>query len=161
MSRPVSATFKTSVFAQETDEVFIVLLTLDHEEMEEPLRLCSDVKPGLANFTSRGEEYLSFPFDLSLPDDSPDRAPTARISIDNVDRQLVAIARSISTPPTVTIEVIRASSPDTVEATWDDFTMKEIRYNALTIEGDLTLENITQEPYPCDCFTPSGFPGCF
>ena len=57
--------------------------------------------------------------------------------------------------------MVKSSTPDTVEAVWYDFEMRNVTYNALEIEGTLTYENFLQEPYPAHHFTPSQFPEIF
>jgi hypothetical protein len=69
--------------------------------------------------------------------------------------------RSLSTAPTALIEIVRAASPDTVEAQFVDFKLTNVTYDALRVEGDLTLEDFTAEPFPSAIFSPSLFPGLF
>jgi len=158
MSRSVSLTTRQAVYAKETDEVFIILLKIEHDELDAPIQLSSDS----VNTIRSGEDpYLAFPFDLSLPIDSPDKMPEATITIDNISREMVSEIRSISTAPTCTIMVVRASDPDTIEALWSSFEIKDIKYNSLVIQGTLSLENFLQEPYPADVFGPADFPGLF
>ncbi len=157
MSRNVSATLKQAIFAQETDEAFIVLLTISHSDLSVPIRVSSDS----TNTVSRGDTYIAYPFDLSLPADSDERPPRARVAIDNVDRVLVTAIRSITGAPTVLMEIVRASDLETVEVSFPDFQLKDVRYNALVVEGDLVIEAFEEEPYPADIFSPANFPGVF
>ena len=85
----------------------------------------------------------------------------ANLSIDNVSRDIIASIRSIQTPPSVTMEVVLGSDPDTVEASFPDFELQHIGYDALTITGDLGIESFMSEPYPGDIFSPARFPGLF
>ncbi len=110
---------------------------------------------------SRGEVFVSYPFDLTLPDDDEARAPRARLVIDNVDRQIVATLRDLATSPVLTLEIVRAAAPDVVEAAFHDFRLRNVRYDSYVIEADLTIEDFTAEPYPAASFCPSLFPGIF
>lgn len=157
MSRPLTLAALKAVNAQETDEVFLVLLTLAHESLIQPLRVTSDA----VNTISRGEVFTAYPFDLSLPEDSEALTATAHLSIDNVDRVIVAALRGLQDSPSVTVEIVRASAPDIVEAVFPDFRLSEIQYDAATVTGVLTIEDFTAEPYPAAVFTPAGFPGLF
>lgn len=157
MPRPVSAVFQAAVNAQETGEVFTTLVTIDHAALPVPLRATDDA----VNVLSRGATFLAYPFELELPDDNADRPPEARIAIDNVDREIVAAIRAVGSPPTVTIEVVLASDPDTVEASFDHFELTDARYDRLVVEGRLSLPALTLEPYPRKRFLPSAFPGAF
>ena len=157
MSRSVTLTTRQALYAQETGEAFLVLLTIDHPDLALPIRVSSDA----VDTVSRGDTFLAFPFQLSLPDDTSNGPPRARLSIDNVDRTIVQTLRSIASAPTVLIEVVRGVEPDTVEAAFPDFELSNARYDVLTVQGDLTLESFLREPYPAAQFTPAGFPGLF
>lgn len=157
MSRSVSTTAKAALFAPETGEAFLILLTLSHPDLAVPIRVSSDA----VNTISRGDLFIAYPFDLTLPDDEEQRPPRARLVIDNVDRQIVATIRTLQSAPTLLIEIIRASDPNTVEAKFSDFKLFDITYDSQVITADLTLEDFTAEPYPAATFSPSLFPGLF
>ena len=146
-----------AVNAQETTEAFIVLLTIDHNDLATPIRLTSDG----VNTTSMGNTYLSYPFEISLPEDDGLSPPVARLTIDNVSREIGQVIKAISTPPDVTIEIVLSSDFDTVEASFPFFQLTDVDYDALTVTGALTIQNLSMEPYPAESFTPSSHPGLF
>jgi hypothetical protein len=51
--------------------------------------------------------FLACPFEVILSDDSDDRPPQAKITVDGIDRTLIAAVRSINSPPTATLELIK------------------------------------------------------
>lgn len=153
----IQQTFSQAIFSQESGEAFIILLTIDHPELAAPIRVSSDG----VNTISRSNTFISFPFEISLPLEDPERPPRARLQIDNVDQQIVQAVRTITSAPTVLIEIVLSSQPDIVEVTIPDFKLTNASYNALSVTGDLSLEEFLQEPYPADSFTPSRFPGVF
>lgn len=153
----VSATFKAAVLAQETDEVPLVLLTIDHDSLDAPLRFVNNP----VDIESNGETYTAFPFEFQLPPASPDSLPFAQLTIDNVDRQIVEAVRSIPTAPTVSAAVILASDPDTIEAPLPEFYLFNIQYDQLTVTGTLVVSTLDDEPFPAWSFMPSFFPGLF
>jgi hypothetical protein len=157
MSRDVSSAFISACNAAETGEGLYVLITIDHEDLPAPIRLNNSG----ANLVSRGETFLASPIQVTLSDDSEDRPPQAKLVMDNIDRTMVAVLRSISAPCTVTLEVVKDSDLDTVEAEFTDFQMREVTYNVLTIEGTLTLEALFSEPAVGWTFNPTYFPGLF
>jgi hypothetical protein len=157
MTRILSTATRNAVFAGSTADAFLVLLTITHADMEAPLRVSSDS----VDTVSRGETFTAFPFDLTLPDDDDGRPPRARLVIDNVDRSIVLAVRNLASSPIVTIEIVRAADPDTVEARFDDFRFTGITYDSHVVSGDLTVEDFTAEPYPAASFSPSLFPGLF
>ena len=157
MSRSVSSTFKSTAFGSQTDEAYLVLIKVDHDDMAAPIRVTSD---GVAT-VSNGESFLPFPFTLSLPDDTERPFSQGRITIENVSQTIIESIRSISTSLLVTMQVVLASDPDTVEAEYPDFELIDISYDEQTITGSLSLESFVEEPFPGDAFIPSYFPGLF
>lgn len=157
MSRNISATGKQALFSQETSEVFLILITIDHADLAQPIRVTSDS----VDTVSRGNTFVAFPFELDLPTDTFDAPPRARLTIDNIDRQIVQAVRDISSPAEVLMEIILASAPDNVEVSFPDFKLSNVNYDALTVSGDLIVEDFSAEPYPARVFGPADFPGIF
>ena len=157
MTRPISAGARAALFAPETAEAFIILLTISHADMETPIRVTSDSLDTL----SRGNTFTAFPFTITLPDDEDSKSPHARLAIDNIDRRIVLAVRALPSSPTVLIEVVRQGDSDVVEAVFRDFRFSDIRYDSRVVEGVLTIEDFTAEPYPAATFCPSLFPAIF
>jgi hypothetical protein len=157
MSRTLSLAMLVAAFAQETGEAIIPLVTVTHTELSETFRVAMTG----ADLVSRGNTFYALPFDLVIPDDSPDRPPQATITVDNIDRRFTAAMESTTVPAEITIEIVRGSSPDTVEASWSGLTLKEVKYNMYTVSGTLTYEAIAKESYPKGAFSPGYFPGMF
>ncbi|MCK4945412.1 MAG: DUF1833 family protein [Alphaproteobacteria bacterium] len=157
MSRTVSSLTRQALYAAETGEAFLILLTLDHVSLSTPIRVTSDS----VETTSRGNVFAAFPFELVLPDDQDNVSPRARLVIDNIDRQIVQAVRTLSSAPTVFIEIVRAESADSVEAQFVDFKLTNVSYDSHRVEGVLTIEDFTAEPFPAATFSPSLFPGLF
>ena len=159
MARNVTDAFIAACNATESDEAFIILVTVEYETpgVTESLYLCNNGE----TVTSRGIDFLALPMQITLSDDSDDRPPVAKLVLDNIDRRLIEIIREIEIPPTITLEVVRTSAPDTVELHLSDFTLKSVDYNLLTIEGTLTLEGLFSEQAIGFSFTPSYFPGLY
>ena len=155
--RTLTQTTREAVFASQTGEAFLALVTLDHPELASPVRVSSDS----TDTPSRGETFVAFPFRITLPEDSAERPPRARLKIDNVDRTIVKKLRAISSAPTVLIEIVRGDDPDTVEASFPDFKLRDAGYDVLEVEGDLDLEDFISEPYPAFIFSPAHFPALF
>jgi hypothetical protein len=157
MSRSLTSTTLRALYAPETAESFLILLTVSHANLSVPLRVTNNAQ----DIISRSNTFVAYPFELSLPDDQDQRPPRARLKIDNVDRQIVQAIRGLSSAPTVLIEIIRAASPDVVEARFQDFRLSNITYDSHVIEGDLTIEDFTAEPFPSGIFSPLFFPALF
>ena len=157
MSRSLSAASLQALYAPETAEAFLILLTLSHAQLATSIRVTSNTQ----DVSSRGQLFLAYPFDLSLPDDQDRRPPRARLKIDNIDRQIMLSVRQLNTAPNVLMEIIRAASPDIVEAKFQDFRLVNVTYDSQIIEADLTIEDFTAEPFPSASFSPSLFPALF
>jgi len=157
LSRNVSAVAQQAVFAQETGEVFLILLEILHADLPAPIRVVNNS----VSIVSGGDTYLPFPFEIDLPSDTDDVITTARLTISNVDRQIVSAVRSITTSPIATITIVLASSPDTVEVGPYEFTLSDVTYDADKVTGTLTFDDALDLRIPADRFRPSLFPGLF
>lgn len=155
MPRSLSAAAVASLNAPQTGEVWLVLLTIANAGMT-TIRVVNNTE----DIVSRGNTYQAFPFELELPGEDPDSPSSARLRIDNVDKRIVEAVRSISTPPEVTIEVILASQPDTVEIAYSSLTMRSVEYDVNSVRGELVFESIYSEPVTLT-ITPNRFPGLF
>jgi hypothetical protein len=154
---PLSPAALSAVLAQETDKAFLPLLTIDHPDLADPIRVVCDGQQCVSN----GDTYLAFPFNIDFPPADPDSPPQVRLVIDNVDQKIIVGLRTLSSAPTVTLQVVMSDTPDTIEAGPFEMTLRQAVYDSLTIEGTLNFEDILNEAYPGDSYTPANFPGLF
>jgi hypothetical protein len=157
--RTLSAAALQSAMAENTDEVWLVLLTIKHPNILDnsgELYFVNNVE----NIVAGTKTYIAFPFQIDLPGEDQDQPTAGRLRIDNVDRQIVATLRDLGTPPTVDFEVVLASSPTVAEVGFYDMTLRNVTYDSLYVEGTLTFESIYVEPITLE-MTPSRFPGLF
>lgn len=167
MSRTVSLTARAAINAQDTTEIPVVLLTIAHPDFADTLRISSDpttrisTTPLLYGTVSDGNTFQFCPLSISLPDDMDERAPTARLGVENVSQVLVELVRSVTTPGTCTIQMVLASSPDTVEIEWPTLDIRGVQFNANLMNFEFGLNALDDEPFPAGIFAPSGFPGLF
>lgn len=157
MSRNTGLAARTALNASGTGEVFLILLTLSHPQLPEPIRVTSDAVATI----SREQVFSPFPFELTLPDDAEGASPEARLSIDNVDRRVVLAIRSLQSAAYVLIEIVRATEPDVIEAKFEDFRLTNVSYDSQVVAGNLTIEDFISEPFPAAIFSPGLFPGLF
>jgi Domain of unknown function (DUF1833) len=162
--RNLSLNFRRALFAQESAEVPVFLLTISHPTLTSPILLSTDnttritTDPLVYGTVSRGLTFLYAGVGLQLPDEQDGSAPAAKLVIENITRDLIPMARSIQTPAQVKIEAVLASAPDTVEITFPSFDMTNLQYDQATLQFDLTMDALTTEPFPAGVFGPSGFP---
>jgi len=165
----ISATFRQAAYAQETGRVIIALITIDHDSLLDPIRICTNPTERLAEYeteivygtVSNGDNYIFLPVRLQIPSDTDEGPGNMIIEFDNIHRDYTEAIRSIFTPPIVTVELVLDSTPDTVEVSWPEFILTDITYNILTIQGTLSLETLDREPFPAGTFNPTSFPGLF
>lgn len=157
MPRTVSLPALQAMLAQQTSEVMIELLEINHEDLDAPLRFCNDAKPVISN----GHTYEPWPFQAVLPTDDPDLEPRASIQISNVDLSVTIALDQLPSRPKLTIAVVTLTDPDTYEYGPMTFDVADQRGDAQTITLDLVLQDLDQEPFPWMSFTPNRFPALF
>ncbi len=154
---PVSPRAIEAANASVTDEVWLVLLTIRHPSLSEPIRVVNNFK----DIVSQGRTFVGCWFTIELPSDTPGERPSVFIEVDNVDRAQVDALRRADTPPKVDIEVVLASQPDVIEHGPMTMTLREATYDVLKIRGRLEFEELFSEPYPGDSITPLSHPSLF
>jgi Domain of unknown function (DUF1833) len=140
----ITAAGVTELAAQECATAWLVLLTINHPSLTTPLRFTSDAKPTISN----SQTYQSFPFEITLPDDVEGRAPQAHLRIDNTSQEVIAILRGLTTPPTVTMQIVRSAAPNVVEREWGGLEWRASTYDVGFITGTLTVDDLATEEFP-------------
>jgi hypothetical protein len=148
----ISEDLKHDAWQNESD-LPLILLTIEHDSLAEPIRVVNNK----VNITSNSIEYIAFPVEIQLPDSKEDSQPYAKLSISNVSREIGQAIRLISTPPNVTIQVVRQETPDVVEAEFVGMILSNVKYNMMTVSADLVFEDLSREEYPFLKFSPSVF----
>jgi hypothetical protein len=165
--RVLSLNFRSALFSQESSEVVIFLLTITHPSLAAPILLSTDpsaritTDPLVYGTASRGSTFLYAGIDVSLPDEQDRTAPASKLIVSNITRDIIPLARSVSTPPAIKIEAVLLSAPDTVEMSWPALNMTNLNYDASALTFDLTMDALATEPYPAGSFDPASFPALF
>lgn len=160
---------KQAIFAQETEKVFIVLMTISHPTWSEDMLFSSDPTQELVvaadsrGTISRGDEYIFAPFSVTFPVQDETGQSNATISVDNIGREIVARLRAAqqTAAARVKLEVVLNTTPDIVEMVLPNFRLTNVQYDAFKISGSINLQYFDLEPFPAKQFTPSDFPGLF
>lgn len=128
------------VFAEDA-RVPATLVTLDAEELEEPIRATDyrgDLGDGVFGIVSRGELFRYFPFAFTFGGASAEEAErSAKLEIANVDGLILHSLRSLQTRPYLTAELVRVSAPDYVELALSRAPITDI--NATEASVDMTI----------------------
>jgi hypothetical protein len=143
--------------AQQTNAIILPLLTIDHADLPTPIRLVRNTQ----NIVSRSNTYTAFLFQMNMPQETGDKIPSMKLTLDNVDRRFTAALRSLNTPATVTYEAILADSPNEVEVGPYNYTMSQINIDESEITIELTFEDLLNATIPNEVVNPLGFPGVF
>ena len=130
--------------AQETGTAWLVLLTLTHPELDRPIRVTSDGVETMSN----GNLFSPFPFEVTLPDDVEGRTPQAQLRIDNTTQEIIALLRGLTTPPVLTIQIVRSADPDVIEREWVGIEWRSSQYDVGVITGTLTVDDLATEEFP-------------
>ncbi len=165
----ISVNFRSSAYASETGRVPILLITFDHADMDVPIRISTDPTQRVLETDeiiaygtiSRGDTFTFLPVSFKLPDDTDTGPGNMQIELDNVDRALIETIRTIQSPISVKVEIVMDNALDTVDITWPEYLLTGITYDATTITGTMSLENLMREPFPGVSFTPNTAPGVF
>ncbi len=153
----VSAHFRESAYNPETDERWLVLATITHEDLTDPIRVVNDRE----HCHSNGRLYRACPFQIALPSDTEDGPPRARVKIDNVNQELTKVLRTITTAASISLQVVAASDPDTVEVEYEGLALRDVSVKVGQITGTIGLDDPRLEAFPSHSFSPSYFPGMF
>lgn len=155
------------MFSPEATDTFIILVTI--ESTSETVYLANghterlDETPSeiLYGVISRGVQYIYLPMSVTLPTEEREAPPRAVLRINDVTSLIMPMIRSLTNPPTITLELVLRSAPDDVEIVLPGFKMNQVPYDENTVTAELTVETLTYEPFPAHTMTPSTFPGLF
>jgi len=162
-----------AMFASETPEALILLITITNPaDLANPIRLADGYTNRIASLTtdtdvtygvtSNSVDYLFMPMQISLPGEQEAGAAQCSLVLNFVTREAIDIVRTyLTSPVSVQIDLVLASSPDRVETSFSGFKITNVTYNAEQITFDLNMVSLSREPFPCFTFTPANFPGLF
>lgn len=145
------------IFAQESEDPFLVLVTITHEDFPEPFYLVNNSE----TITSRGITYNPFPMRIVLAADDGESLKDYRIEFDNVSLELIESLRSVTGPINISMEMVLASLPNEVQMSQYDLKITNITYNAHLITAIIVLDNFLNTEVTSERYEPSNFPGIF
>jgi hypothetical protein len=161
------------MFASETPEALILLITITNPaDPTAPVRLADGYTNRIDSLTtdneviygvtSNSKNYIFLPMELSLPGEQETGAGQCSLILKFVTREAIELIRThLTSPVDVQIDLVLASSPNTVETSFSGFKITNVTYNADQITFDLNMVSLSREPFPSFTFTPANFPGLF
>ena len=156
MSNSISAQLLAQLYAQESNDPFLMLVTISHGSFS-TIRLVNN----LVNVTSRGNTYTGFPMTVRLPQDDGESNREVQIDFDNVSLELVDELRSVTTPMDVKVEMVLASSPDDVQLSLEELKVRTLTYDKMRISARLVMDSFLNVEMTSEKYTPTNFPGLF
>lgn len=157
MANNLSPALIAQLYAQESTDPFLILITLSHPDWDEPVRLVNNS----VDIISRGNTYMAFPVDVVLPPDDGESLPEVTIEFDNVSLLLIGKFRTVTRDINADLDMILASLPDEVQMAISELTIESITYNLTRISARLVLDNFLNTEMTSEKYTPKNFPGIF
>lgn len=166
MSRNPGSAARAAMNAQSTAEGFLTKVLINHSSFSVPYRFIDDQVPADVSGVQKridgaADEWLCYPFRLRLPDDCDDEMASATLTIDNVDRQILAELRGINGPLQISVWICLLTDIDDIVAGPFNWSLNRISWNALTITGPLEYEPILNMTWPQHIFDAVTVPGMF
>lgn len=158
--RNLSAAALRELFAQHSGVPMFACVTFTHATLNEPARIINNTE----SLTYNGNVYTALPFEMTLPDDVEDRVPSLEIRIDNVERTLIELLRTVVDDlPAVQIEIVRVQNGGVhreIGPLSFSLMSHEIDVDTVTLQVGLALD-ILNEPATQEILNPGLAPGLF
>lgn len=157
MPNALSPELIAQLFAQESDDPFLTLVTLSHPSFLEDIRLVNNT----VAIVSRDMIFKPFPMRIRFPVDDGETVRDFSIDFDNVSLDLIAGIRTVTDPINVKIEMILASMPNVVQVEQAELKIATIQYNKNTVSAKIILDNFLNTEMTSERYGPSNFPGLY
>jgi hypothetical protein len=157
MANQLSPALIAQLYAQESDDPFLLLSTLTHPSFSGPIRLVNNTE----NIVSNGETFVAFPMNIRLPADDGETVREVAMEFDNVSLELVDEFRAVTTPIEIRLDLVLASNPDYIQLSFTDLKLRNINYNKQRISAKLTLDSFLNIELTSEKYGPSNYPGLF
>lgn len=154
MPRSLSVIFRAAAEAPQRSVAAILFVTIEHEELAEPIRVACDK----VDYLRDGKTWIGFPFEGTVLSDS-EEAPRTRLRIVNVDKEIGRTLRALTAPTTLKIEVISSHNFNlktkpraeigtaVVEYSAAHLRLTNVSITDAEIAGDVSSRDYAQEMY--------------
>ena len=147
---------RRNLLATSADEPILVALEITHPELNVPIRVVNNTE----NVTIQGNEFIACPFQLTLPDDVDQQVPKARLSVDNIGRELTQWLEMSNGGKGAKCRILMVlpSEPDIIEyeMTMD---LTGLSIDNLAVSGDLGFQETLNQPAVATRYDPITAPG--
>lgn len=132
-----SAKARRNLLATSADEPFLVALEIIHPDLAVPVRVVNNTE----SVTIQGNEFIACPFQLTLPEDVDRQVPKAKLSVDNIGRELTQWLEVSGGGKGAKCRILQVvpSSPDIIEY---DMTLDltGLSIDNMAVSGDLGFQ---------------------
>lgn len=169
MTRVVPAGVRREIDRSESEDFFLVFLTIEHEELPEPIRIVSDP----VDFNLDGDLFTGFVFSVRPLTDS-EGAPYAELAVQNVDQRIGGVLLNIQNPPRLKMEIVSGtefdlsveprttlSAPAARTYVAEELYLVNVSIDTLQVKGRLRSWDYSQELWPGIMATQDRLPGLF
>lgn len=157
MPRVLSPAAAKAILARQTAEVFLILLEIEHPDIE-TIRIVNNTE----KVVRTEGEYLPYPFEAILPDDTDGATQQVQLRLDNCDRRVTRALRELAGIPKCTMRVVLASAPNIDEVGPFAFSLLSVEYDAIVISAMIGYEeDFLNQAVPAQTYVPSTSPGIF
>jgi hypothetical protein len=141
--------------AQHSGDPILALLTVEHPSFGARRYARNNEK-----VVSNGETFAAAWFEIELPGDGAE-APSARITVANVDREFGRRLEGMPADDSCVcrIDLVLASTPDTIERSWIQFVLRRAVWDAMTVRAEIGRVHYYDEPFPYLRITTDKFRG--
>lgn len=145
MARSFSSGFLKHLMSQSMDDAVLPLLTLEHDDFDNPIRVVSRLKN--ESVTSNGKEFIAWPFEFDFPGDQSAAGAVFNITIDAVDPTIQQAILEVSGPIKVTLDFVLVSDPNTIEISLTNLVLTNISGDIHKITGECTMKALFTEGF--------------
>jgi hypothetical protein len=157
MANSLSPELLAEIFAQESSDPFLTLVTLSHTTFAEDILLVNNSK----DIVSRGNTYLAFPMKIRLPVDDGETQRDFSLEMDNASLEFIEEIRTVTSRISVKFEMILASLPDDVQMAQEDLAIVAVTYNSKKISARIAMDSFLGVEITCEKYSPTSYPGIF
>lgn len=147
------------ILQQTVTSVYVVLIEINHNLLEDPIRVVNDEQDltALGYLWKRGYCGIKLPSTL-------EGERSASITIQNVDNRIGLAAQSLVGPATVKFRVVRRDAADPandIEVEYPTLRINSIQGDAMAIQGNIISNHDKGEPFPAVSAHKDVTPGLF
>lgn len=148
--------------APHASAVVCAVLLIEHASLAEPLRFTNNGE----DIEVDGDTYTALAFDVELPSDVEEAAPTATLLLDNTSQALTPLLRSVTGELTVTVKQVRCTARTTppefeVEMSFLPFKLAQVDMRKNSVRATLNYGDSFNTEFPADDFNPVDDGGMF